>query len=44
MQSSEEIRAPYLTEPLDKRLAKIPWWGIILIAASVLVVYLIFSN
>lgn len=44
MHSSEEIRAPYLTEPLSKRLAKVPWWGIILIMSGILIIYLIFSN
>ena len=44
MQNTRETGAPSLSRPLDIQLSKLPWWVIILIAAGILGVFLIFND
>ncbi len=44
MQNTRETGTPSLSRPLDIQLSKLPWWVIILIAAGILGIFLIFSN
>jgi polar amino acid transport system permease protein len=44
MQKTRETGTPSLSRPLDFQLSKLPWWVIILIAAGILSIFLIFND
>ncbi|MGB2910506.1 MAG: amino acid ABC transporter permease [Anaerolineales bacterium] len=44
MQNTRETGTPSLSRPLDLKLSKLPWWVLILIAAGILGIFLIFSD
>ena len=44
MQNTREPGTPSLSRPLDIQLSKLPWWVIILIAAGILGIFLIFND
>ncbi len=44
MQNTRETGTPSLSRPLDIQLSKLPWWVIILIAAGILGIFLIFND
>ena len=44
MQNTRETGTPSLSRPLDIQLSKLPWWVIILVAAGILGIFLIFND
>ena len=44
MQNTRETGTPSLSRPLDLKLSKLPWWVIILIAAGILGIFLIYND